>query len=194
MDEASSDFRCETVEAPQDQVNRDHYPEYRAAFMKRYGELCSYCSAPVSLLPKEGMRIATVDHIVPRVGGGTDAADNLTVACSVCNTSKCNMPLEQYLAKKGLSPSTVNTFSGIDAAGFKSLAAKRKADRWAGTALIAVKLDSKTRRILQRRADRDGMCLTTYVKRCVMLEMDRKFGKGWEVVGVTGIEPVTSPM
>ena len=30
----------------------------------------------------------SVDHIVPRVAGGTDSLDNLQVLCSSCNSSK----------------------------------------------------------------------------------------------------------
>jgi len=43
---------------------------------------CQYCSK--HLEPKE----LTVDHVVPRVRGGTTRWDNIVAACYVCNTIK----------------------------------------------------------------------------------------------------------
>lgn len=43
---------------------------------------------------------ATVDHRVPRAKGGTDASENLVIACVPCNTEKADkMPLEYALQK-----------------------------------------------------------------------------------------------
>ncbi len=42
---------------------------------------CTYCGSPNDL---------TIDHIVPLSQGGSNAVDNLTVACRRCNTSKHN--------------------------------------------------------------------------------------------------------
>lgn len=48
---------------------------------------CAYCPAPA----------AHIDHIVPRDQAGPDSWDNLTGACSACNSSKRNLSLLSYL-------------------------------------------------------------------------------------------------
>ena len=56
------------------------YPAVR----RRAGWRCEYCHAPEVLFnfPFE------VEHIVPAARGGTDAADNLALACRSCNSHK----------------------------------------------------------------------------------------------------------
>lgn len=58
---------------------------------------CSYCGAPGSLLwertpagkPRAWVVFThTIDHVVARANGGTHNADNLTIACGACNSSK----------------------------------------------------------------------------------------------------------
>ena len=68
----------------------------------RDGYECAYC----------GQHATTVDHIVPRVQGGTDDDDNLVAACALCNALKSDRaaflalrtPLTPYLSS--LSPTT----------------------------------------------------------------------------------------
>lgn len=44
--------------------------------------VCQYCAAPL-----EGAN-ATVDHIVPKIEGGTDSDSNLMASCRSCNGAK----------------------------------------------------------------------------------------------------------
>jgi len=56
------------------------YPETAARAEKR----CEYCRAPQRAF---NWRFE-VEHIVPRKAGGSDEADNLALACHVCNRIK----------------------------------------------------------------------------------------------------------
>lgn len=50
---------------------------------------CLHCSAYLVVeLAGEPVSRATVEHIVPRVHGGTDALENLALACARCNAGK----------------------------------------------------------------------------------------------------------
>lgn len=51
---------------------------------------CSYCG---SRLTEEN---ATIDHILPKKRGGTDCLENLTPACSKCNTEKGDKTPDEY--------------------------------------------------------------------------------------------------
>jgi 5-methylcytosine-specific restriction endonuclease McrA len=53
------------------------------------GDICSYCGKPAG----------TVDHIVPVASGGTNDWDNLTSACSSCNSRKHDRSLLAFLVK-----------------------------------------------------------------------------------------------
>ena len=53
------------------------------------GDICSYCGKPAG----------TVDHIVPVANGGTNDWDNLTSACSSCNSRKHDRSLLTFLVK-----------------------------------------------------------------------------------------------
>lgn len=50
--------------------------------------VCQYCSKKVRLFE------ATIDHVVPKSKGGTNAWDNVTLACSKCNQKKGSRLLE----------------------------------------------------------------------------------------------------
>jgi hypothetical protein len=53
---------------------------------------CSYCAAPA---PEGGN---TLDHIQPRVKGGSNSWRNLTAACADCNRARGDMPPLVFLA------------------------------------------------------------------------------------------------
>jgi len=51
---------------------------------------CYYCGA--SIIPSA----FAVDHVIPRVRGGSDALENLVPACKPCNDYKAQFSLEEY--------------------------------------------------------------------------------------------------
>lgn len=56
-------------------------------------KICSYCGNHCDTS-------YTIDHIDPLSKGGTHTLDNLTIACSSCNSSKNNKPLVLWLASR----------------------------------------------------------------------------------------------
>lgn len=71
---------------------------------------CYYCDAELALassdvviapwgeiLVRPGLRLPTTDHKIPRSRGGTDALDNLALACLSCNSSKGARTDEEFL-------------------------------------------------------------------------------------------------
>ena len=70
----------------------------RLAVIKLYGHLCYLCGIECTIYRGQhsGYQRSdalTIDHVQPRSLGGTDALDNLAVACSVCNNIKDDLPL-----------------------------------------------------------------------------------------------------
>ncbi|TSA01707.1 MAG: HNH endonuclease [Nitrospiraceae bacterium] len=66
--------------------------EVREYLLEKWGRACAYCGVENTPLQ--------VEHIHPRVRGGSDRVSNLTLACEPCNTRKGAMPVEAFLAKK----------------------------------------------------------------------------------------------
>jgi len=58
-------------------------PSTRLAIYLRDGMACVYCGHAV----EEGERLS-LDHLVPRVAGGTHAPTNLVTCCSHCNSAR----------------------------------------------------------------------------------------------------------
>jgi len=58
----------------------------RLAIYLRDGFLCVYCDKGVNT------KVLTLDHLVPRAKGGTNAATNLVTACMECNAGRCHRP------------------------------------------------------------------------------------------------------
>lgn len=59
-------------------------------------QACYYCGATDDL---------TIDHLIPRIRGGQDDADNLILACRVCNSSKQGRDMLLWATSKGFFPS-----------------------------------------------------------------------------------------
>ena len=59
-------------------------------------QACVYCGSRQSL---------TIDHLVPRIRGGSDEADNLVYACRRCNSSKGGRDLVEWMRAKEQFPS-----------------------------------------------------------------------------------------
>lgn len=62
----------------------------------KYPQSCCYCGSVEHL---------SMDHLIPRKKGGSDAADNLVWACKSCNSSKRDRDILEWLETKGWAPS-----------------------------------------------------------------------------------------
>jgi len=51
---------------------------------ERAGELCEYCRIPESMT----WSLHTLDHVIAEKHGGATAAENLALACTLCNSRK----------------------------------------------------------------------------------------------------------
>lgn len=60
--------------------------EIRQAIRERANYLCEYCHSSERLSANR----FTVDHVIPRSLGGSDALDNLALACRRCNERRYN--------------------------------------------------------------------------------------------------------
>lgn len=58
-------------------------------------DACCYCGAGSDL---------TLDHLIPRLKGGADSADNLIVACRSCNSSKKALDLMEWMSRQNRFP------------------------------------------------------------------------------------------
>lgn len=57
----------------------------RRQVRERAGHRCEYCQLPAEDSP---LAVLHVDHIIPRIHGGSDGLENLALACIDCNLHK----------------------------------------------------------------------------------------------------------
>lgn len=62
--------------------------EVREYLLEKFGRKCAYCR-------KDGIPLE-IEHIVPRIRGGSNRVSNLTLACNSCNLEKGNLTAEEY--------------------------------------------------------------------------------------------------
>ncbi len=62
----------------------------RLEIIGRDGPFCRYCGKHADPIH--------IDHVIPRVRGGSDDASNLAVACRPCNLSKATKTPEEWLS------------------------------------------------------------------------------------------------
>jgi 5-methylcytosine-specific restriction endonuclease McrA len=99
---------------------------------------CLHCGATLVIdLDGEPRSHATIEHILPRSHGGTDALENLGLACARCN------------AEKGVRHDSKRTFGGRLAEVVQALAEKRRA-RWVDP---SDELRERYARLLERSAE-----------------------------------------
>lgn len=83
----------------------------RAAIYAANNFICAYCGKACTKSSKRGNRAGvTLDHVLAREIGGTNAATNLVVAHRRCNSAKGTMSLKgflAYLSAKGVDVSQV---------------------------------------------------------------------------------------
>jgi len=75
--------------------------DVRLAVWNKTGGLCWYCGRAlvVSVPHSDGMYTGNffhVEHIHPRINGGSDHIDNLVPSCRACNNSKRNKSVEEW--------------------------------------------------------------------------------------------------
>ena len=64
---------------------------------------CVYCGRTA----EESGTHLQLDHLLPRVDGGADVAENLVVACRDCNGTRKNMSLDAWCTKIGVSAAKI---------------------------------------------------------------------------------------
>lgn len=56
---------------------------------------CFYCDKPLFWKRKGHREKGTIDHFIPLADGGSNASDNLVLACKKCNNAKgCQSPAD----------------------------------------------------------------------------------------------------
>jgi hypothetical protein len=75
----------------------------RLRVLRRDNYECMYCSEPAT----------QVDHIIPRVDGGTHDLENLVAACARCNGLKGSRSQESFLRMKSAPPVFIDNLSPI---------------------------------------------------------------------------------
>lgn len=64
-----------------------------ARLIERDGDRCWYCGFTFT---DDGIRACTIDHVVPRSQGGTNAVENLRLACWYCNAWRNRLPSGEF--------------------------------------------------------------------------------------------------
>ena len=60
--------------------------------------VCSYCSTKLNPFDRRARNGFHIDHVIPRVQGGTSAIENLVPACAKCNGDKGGRTPEEWRA------------------------------------------------------------------------------------------------
>jgi 5-methylcytosine-specific restriction endonuclease McrA len=76
-------------------AKRGTCPNFRRRLTNRQGGRCYYCRSRMGG-PGE-LREATIDHVIPKAGGGTDRLSNLVAACRLCNAAKGDLSAAAFL-------------------------------------------------------------------------------------------------
>lgn len=72
-------------------------PKLRDVVFESQNFQCYYCGVQMEWIAGCRSPISpTLDHVVPRVDGGLTVLDNLVGACSLCNSIKGSMRLEEF--------------------------------------------------------------------------------------------------
>ena len=71
----------------------------RDAIFSQDGFRCAYCLLDLSKQPR---LLWTVDHVVPRRDGGTNAAANLLTSCFYCNSRRGATPIHRFVGRETL--------------------------------------------------------------------------------------------
>ena len=72
-------------------------PEKRLAIYLRDSFRCVYCCSDLHSADPSDI---TLDHLVPKVDGGTNKETNLVTACRGCNCSRQDQPINRFCGKE----------------------------------------------------------------------------------------------
>lgn len=67
----------------------------KESLLKQSGGRCIYCGHELTVANM------TIDHIIPKSAGGTDAEFNMIACCKECNAKKADQALGVFLIQKG---------------------------------------------------------------------------------------------
>jgi len=79
------------------------HPVTRAQIDARFaiwGDRCAFCGADATHQRNHGRQRLTVEHVLALTKGGLDEASNIIPACTACNSSKNNSPIEDWYRKQ----------------------------------------------------------------------------------------------
>lgn len=72
----------------------------RRRIFKRDRYRCCYCGFDMTLhFPYPHLGVLTIDHVVPKISGGTERMSNLVTCCFDCNNRKGNRSLDEFLRR-----------------------------------------------------------------------------------------------
>lgn len=71
-------------------MSRRGKTQLKRQLLEKQADRCYWCGEEICLS-------ATIEHIHPRSRGGTDATDNLAMACHQCNQMKANMTASEFV-------------------------------------------------------------------------------------------------
>ena len=80
---------------------------------------CHWCDCQTRIALHHGgeradSNLATLDHVIPRSKGGSNARSNLVLACFACNVERGDTEYHAFRAIKGLPPVTAITGTAAD--------------------------------------------------------------------------------
>ena len=103
-----------------------------------YGTTCCYCGAKDKL---------TLDHVIPRLQGGPDAAENISYACRSCNSSKGAKDMVLWLVSKGGFPALLTFRRYLKLAARWCESASLMAMPWADVPETSLPFDKRSLRV-----------------------------------------------
>ena len=103
-----------------------------------YGTTCCYCGAKEKL---------TLDHVIPRLQGGPDAAENISYACQSCNSSKGAKDMVLWLTSKGRFPALLTFRRYLKLAAHRCESASLMAIPWADVPETSLPFDKRSLRV-----------------------------------------------
>jgi 5-methylcytosine-specific restriction endonuclease McrA len=86
-------------------------PDARLSIYLRDSFHCLYCAKD---LHNADPRDVTLDHIIPKVDGGSNLPGNLVTSCKSCNCTRSDLPVKRFASPDALAHIKRNTARKID--------------------------------------------------------------------------------